>query len=179
MNLEQTEWALDFDRAVAKPSTHRAACFGASIDSAFVFPEDGVTLIWQQRSVRIPYAYGVSDIIDDLLDMLEALHGTHANDEYWVSFRPSPEDADGLEVDCCLSWENDELTIVADWRGRELPHEMEGRSRIAVSKRAFAESWLSVLQFLCEATKEVALDDDEDRRRVDRLVAAGRDRLGV
>lgn len=112
----------------------------------------------------------MSDILDDILDMLRAL-STEQGSDYAVSF--SSDEPGGLDVDWCLSWRHDELSIRADWRSAigGLGPRTRGVSQVSVSRSAFVQGWLNVLDFLRESIGRVKLDDDCEVRKFQELLS--------
>lgn len=112
-NAHGNGWDLVFDRPPGNPEVNSAADLGQAIDRIFRFPSDGISVIWRGEVVRVPYVYGVSDELETILEMLEALLADRGV-SHWVAF--SPNDPGGLDADWRLSWEGDALAIDADWR---------------------------------------------------------------
>lgn len=167
MNIEGG-WSLVFDRSI--PATHvkSALDLGQALDRIFTSRDDGISITWYKGRIRIPYAYGVSDILDDVIHMLEALSAAQGSD-YQVAF--SPNDPGGLDADLALTWKYDVLTIDAHWRtaANGLEEDLSEPRRLTMSKCAYAKSWIDALQFLCTAVSGVELELDDEVCTIRRL----------
>lgn len=164
------DWNLLFDRPAAEPQVRSATDLGQAIERSFKYPSEGISIIWRGETIRVPYAYGVSDILDDVLEMLEALSASQG-EGYHVAF--SSDEPGGVDADWILSWEDDALSIDADWRSAPggLKDQMHGHSRLLTSKQAFINNWIDALLFLCQATSSVKLEHREEVCTILRLGA--------
>jgi hypothetical protein len=159
---EYTEqWALDFDRpAAAHGKVQNALDMSQAIEYLFPNPDAGTTLRWGSREIKIKYAYGVSDILGDVLNMLEALEDEEG--EYFFGF--TMNEPDGLDADWRLNWKGDRLIVEADWRN--VPGGIDAAlrlsSRLQVSRRHFRESWVKLLLFLVESAREIRLTHEDE-----------------
>ncbi|MCC6554663.1 MAG: hypothetical protein IT372_16920 [Polyangiaceae bacterium] len=167
MTQNKKEWQLSFDRAAGQNQPDVATDVCQALERIFEYPGDAVSMLWAGRQIRIPYVYGISDILGDVIGMMEAL-GTETG-EYTFGFTTNEPDA--LDADWSLRWCGDTLVIDADWRcggtGGGAP---SGPSEISVSKCEFVASWRTLLAFLLEKTRDVRFEHDEEWRRMSRLV---------
>lgn len=170
MSSDNFEWEMRFDQPQAgAPKAEAATDLAQAIDWMFEYPKDGLSVIWCGREVRIPYVYGLSDILDDLLEMLEALMSNNGTCK--VAF--TADDPDGLDADWTLCWENDSLVIDAEWRSAwgGLAEGLMETTRISVAKTRFVQDWIRVLLFLSDSVTgfELELEHEDEVDKIVRL----------
>jgi len=163
-------WDLNF-KLPARTSPESATDLSQAIDRTFEFPDDAVVITWNAVEFSIPLAYGLSDILDDVLQMLDGLLPASGTG-HRVAF--SPNEPDGLDTDWALSWDDDVLAIEADWRSAPGTTEeiVATLGSIRTSKQHFVKSWLRLLASLCTATREVRLEHDDEVRAIYQLADA-------
>lgn len=173
MTENTKDWILSFDCPAAMRPPQSAVDVAQAIERTFAFPDHGISMQWSGHEITVPYAYGVSDILEDVLGMLEALDTETG--EYAFAF--TTNEPDGLDADWRLHWDGDRLTVDADWRGaREgIGSALTENPRILVSKREFVASWRTLLAFLLNTMRGVQLEHDEELQRMSGIVGRSND----
>ncbi|MFB9240825.1 hypothetical protein IV454_26680 [Massilia antarctica] len=112
--------------------------FSAAIDKTFSYHTDFFTIKWNGVGLKFPFTYCLSDILDNLLDIIEELIRLESG-EYYTGFLHEEE----FDCDWQLNWNCDDLEIRADWRHGPLPVGERGENfcKCTVSKNYFLKSW--------------------------------------
>ena len=151
----KTAWRLEFDRAELPPE-ETSSTLAEAINRRF--HTRGVTIFWDGVSICIPYAYSLSDSLDDLVETLVALIDDEG--DHWFSF--NWEGPGTLDADWHLQWRGDELTIDAEWRCALQTPVDELAERIVVSRKLFVRDWTRVLRYLLDSAAHLVGEQDDD-----------------
>jgi hypothetical protein len=123
------------------------------------------TIWWDGTPLRLPI-WVLSDRIDEIVDTVEAVAMRRACSRHWLCFGVSQ--GSDFDVDWRLEWSDDRVTIDAGWTGTGDPSIAPEALTpvISLSRREFVAAWEPLLRFFVEASEGVALDHEEERRRI-------------
>lgn len=168
MLTPKMRWQLEFDKPdLVSRSIDEANDVSHALEKIFVYPHEGVVINWGKIRIPIPYCYGVSDTLEDILDMLDVLMAEKTG-EYLMAFSTN----EILDADWLLSWSGDDLRIHPEWR--KAPIDIDTLNRdcqsILVSKKLFCRSWADVFQFLIGSVSGVRLQHNDELIRISKTL---------
>ena len=111
MNNEP-RWGIEFDKCRPTTDIRSATDLVHAIEQSFSYPQDGFSIRWVGGHVRIPYAYGLSDLVEDLLPFLTAMQAPSGR----YAFSIAPSEPDAVDADWRVSWDGARVEVDADWR---------------------------------------------------------------
>lgn len=130
--------------------------------------EDAI-LIWNLVPVRLPYAYGLAALIDDLVPLLEEIQRPEFSETevFWGS--------DTFSAEWGMVRDGDSLRIQARWHSTLGNYEslLSERGDSVVRTQVFVCEWVKVLQRIVTdiEAESVELDDDDIFLRAKSLLA--------
>ncbi len=157
-------WKIEFDTPeVINRGVYSANDMSHALEKLFSYPNEGFVIVWNNTQISIPYCYGLSDILEDVLDMIEALLDED-NEEYVLGFTTN----EILDADWFLSWKGDLLEIEAEWRIAPVCVEVLNKncSNLKTSKRWFCCEWRNILLFLLKSVYDLKMDYNDELYRI-------------
>ncbi|MCE3607542.1 hypothetical protein LXA47_28640 [Massilia sp. P8910] len=144
--------------------------FSVALEKAFSYPNDFFIIEWNGIGLKMPFSYCLSDVLEDVLDIIEELMKAEMG-EYYTGFSPN----EVFDCDWKLDWNGDRLEISADWRQGPLPvaELVEHCSKCIVSKKHFLMSWKMLFEYCVEKLSEISFDyeSNEQSLRINRIIS--------
>lgn len=144
---------------------------GYAVECSFPLFAEAALLVWHQKPIRLSYKYDISECIEDMIFMLDAIQQAPSGERV-VQFASS-----GFFCKWQLVWSTDEVEIEAVWDvvQYEAPEELRKHPKLKSSTADFLKEWKPLLGRVL-----VALDAQrfpipflEDLRRVYQQLPAG------
>ncbi|ATQ76758.1 hypothetical protein CR152_21255 [Massilia violaceinigra] len=144
--------------------------FSVALEKAFSYPDDFFVIEWNGIGLKMPFSYCLSDVLEDVLDIIEELMKAEAG-EYYTGFSPN----EVFDCDWRLDWKGDRLEISAEWRQGLLPIDelVEHCSKCIVSKEHFLMSWRTLFEYCVKKLSEINFDyeSNEQSLQISRMIS--------
>lgn len=135
---------------------------GDALDKMFYNSDNHVALKIHEEILPIHLAYEFTDILLDLMEIIEGVMVLEENEPFLLGFNQN----DAFECDWTFTLNGTLLTIDFYWMRPvdRFPNQVK------VERSEFLLNWRNVFSELLELTKDVKLEDEEDREKMKSLV---------